>query len=78
MKTKLNETQMVTILDELYAKVLNGVPKVPVVGGIIGGTVDISSTQTIGKNAYNIFIKKEMPSHETVKNASFDISNDEF
>lgn len=28
MKTKLNETQMVTILDELYAKVLNGVPKV--------------------------------------------------
>lgn len=57
---------------------VNLIKLVPVFGGIIGGAVDISSTQIIAKNAYNIFIKKEIPSNETVKSASFDIFNDEF
>lgn len=37
---------------------------VPVLGGVIGGSVDVASTRVIGKNAYNIFIKGEMPSKE--------------
>ena len=40
---------------------------VPVVGGFVGGGVDVASTRIIGKNAYNIFIKGEMPVEETEK-----------
>lgn len=77
--TSINQKVGFRLITKLGTKgAVNLVKLVPVVGGIIGGAVDISSTQIIGKNAYNIFIKKEMPSHETVKNASFDISNDEF
>lgn len=39
---------------------VNLVKLVPVAGGIIGGAMDIGSTQIIAKNAYNIFIKKQM------------------
>ena len=34
---------------------------VPVVGGFVGGGIDVASTRIIGKNAYNIFVKGEMP-----------------
>lgn len=37
---------------------------VPVIGGVIGGGVDAASTRVIGQNAYNIFVKGEMPSEE--------------
>lgn len=35
---------------------------VPVLGGIIGGGIDIASTRVIGYNAYKIFMKGETPS----------------
>ncbi|MDD4371123.1 MAG: EcsC family protein [Anaerostipes sp.] len=41
---------------------VNLVKLVPVAGGIIGGAIDIGSTNIIARNAYTIFIKKEMPS----------------
>ena len=34
---------------------------VPVVGGVVGGTVDIGSTKIIAENAYSIFIKRQVP-----------------
>lgn len=37
---------------------------VPVVGGVIGGGVDIASTRIIGINAYKIFVEGEMPNLE--------------
>ena len=37
---------------------------VPVVGGFVGGGIDVASTRIIGKNAYNIFVKGEMPTLE--------------
>jgi len=37
---------------------------VPVVGGFVGGGIDVASTRIIGKNAYNIFVKGEMPTKE--------------
>ena len=40
---------------------------VPVVGGFVGGGIDVASTRIIGKNAYNIFIKGEMPTKEEVE-----------
>lgn len=41
--------------------VINLVKLVPLAGGIVGGAIDMSSTQIIAQNAYNIFIKKEIP-----------------
>lgn len=43
--------------------VVNLVKLVPVAGGVVGGAMDMSSTQIIARNAYNIFIKKQMPSN---------------
>lgn len=40
---------------------------VPVVGGFVGGGIDVASTRIIGKNAYNIFVKGEMPTKEDAK-----------
>ena len=37
---------------------------VPVLGGVIGGGIDVASTKTIGYNAYNIFIKGELPDNK--------------
>lgn len=51
---------------------VNLVKLVPVAGGIIGGAIDIGSTNIIAKNAYNIFIKKEMSSNESTKNSPKD------
>ena len=41
---------------------------VPVVGGIVGGGIDAASTKIIGKNAYKIFIKGEMPTTDDEEN----------
>ena len=40
---------------------------VPVVGGLVGGGIDVASTRIIGKNAYNIFIKGDMPEKEEIE-----------
>lgn len=40
---------------------------VPVVGGFVGGGIDVASTRIIGKNAYKIFVKCEMPTKEEVE-----------
>lgn len=40
---------------------------IPVVGGVVGGGFDIASTSVIGKNAYSIFMKGEMPSKEEIE-----------
>lgn len=40
---------------------------VPVVGGFVGGGIDVASTRIIGKNAYNIFVKGEMPTKEDAR-----------
>lgn len=34
---------------------------VPVIGGVIGGGIDVASTRVIGNNAYKIFMKGELP-----------------
>ncbi len=41
---------------------------VPVVGGFVGGGIDVASTRIIGKNAYKIFVKGEMPTKEEEEN----------
>ena len=41
---------------------------VPVVGGFVGGGIDVASTRIIGKNAYKIFVKGEMPTKEKIDN----------
>jgi len=40
---------------------VNIVKVVPVVGGVIGGGIDVGATKIIGSNAYRLFIKGEMP-----------------
>lgn len=53
--------------------VVNLVKLVPVAGGVVGGTMDMSSTQIIARNAYNIFIKKQMPSNSNSEEDSEEI-----
>jgi len=57
--------------------VVNIVKLVPIAGGIIGGVVDVGSTQIIAKNAYHIFIKKQMPSSSKTVEESEDIIDEE-
>lgn len=40
---------------------------VPVLGGLIGGGIDIASTRVIGYNAYKIFMKGETPTTEELE-----------
>lgn len=40
---------------------------VPVLGGVIGGGMDVASTQIIGKNAYSVFMKGEIPTKEELE-----------
>ena len=35
---------------------------------MVGGGIDVASTRIIGKNAYRLFIKGEMPSKEKEEN----------
>lgn len=34
---------------------------VPIAGGVFGGAMDVASTKAIGDNAYDLFIKRELP-----------------
>lgn len=43
---------------------MNFVKLVPLAGGVVGGAIDIGSTKIIAKNAYNIFIKNQIPNYE--------------
>lgn len=40
---------------------INLVKLVPVAGGLIGGAIDIGSTQIIARNAYRLFVDRELP-----------------
>ncbi|MDD4375532.1 MAG: EcsC family protein [Clostridia bacterium] len=40
---------------------------VPVIGGVIGGGIDVASTRVIGNNAYKIFIEGELPTNDNVE-----------
>lgn len=40
---------------------------VPILGGVIGGSVDIVSTRIIGYNTFKIFMKGELPSVDEIK-----------
>ena len=42
---------------------------VPVAGGIIGGGIDVASTQIIGNNAFSLFFKGKIPSKEEIENS---------
>lgn len=39
---------------------------VPVIGGVIGGGVDLVTTKTIANNAYRLFIKGNIDSNEVL------------
>lgn len=54
--TKFGETGMINL-----GKML------PVIGGVIGGGMDVASTKVIGYNAYKVFIKNEMPNNEDIQ-----------
>ena len=41
---------------------------VPVLGGVIGGGIDVASTRVIGNNAYSIFIKGELSKLDKIEN----------
>lgn len=43
---------------------VNFVKLVPIAGGVIGSAVDIASTKIIANNAYNIFVKNQMPEYK--------------
>lgn len=44
--------------------VINLGTAVPIIGGVIGGSIDVASTKIIGDNVYRIFIKGQAPSKE--------------
>jgi len=76
--TSINQKVGFRLLTKFGTKgAVNFVKLVPVAGGIIGSVVDIGSTQIIAKNAYNVFIKKKMPSNNKVDNKSEDIFHEE-
>lgn len=45
---------------------------VPVIGGVIGGGIDIASTKIIGSNVYKIFINGELPNEKFDENSIYD------
>lgn len=55
--TKINETVGFRLITKFGEKgVINLGQAIPIVGGLIGGTIDAVSTNTIGNVARNIFI----------------------
>jgi uncharacterized protein (DUF697 family) len=66
--TLINQKVGFRLLTKFGTKgVVNFVKLVPIAGGIIGGAIDIGSTRVIGRNAYNIFIKNQIPEYEIGK-----------
>lgn len=63
--TSINQKVGFRLLTKFGTKgAVNLVKFVPVAGGLIGGGIDIVSTKVIAKNAYNIFIKKQIPKYK--------------
>ena len=59
--TKINQTVGFRLITKFGEKgVINLGKAIPVLGGIIGGAVDITSTNTIGNTARDIFIVKDL------------------
>ena len=76
--TSINQKVGFRLLTKFGTKgAVNLVKLVPVAGGIIGGVIDIGSTQIIAKNAFNIFIKKQIPSNSKAVEESKDIIDEE-
>ncbi len=56
--TKINQKVGFRFVTKFGEKgIVNLAKVVPVIGGVIGGGVDVASTRVIGANAYNLFIK---------------------
>jgi len=63
--TSINQKVGFRLLTKFGTKgVVNFVKLVPLAGGVVGGAIDIGSTKIIAKNAYNIFIKNQIPNYE--------------
>lgn len=45
---------------------VNLVKVIPLAGGLIGGAIDVGTTKIIANNAYNLFIKNQVPAYEIV------------
>lgn len=52
--------------------VVNLVKLVPIAGGVIGGAIDIGSTKMIAQNAFNVFIKNQIPTRSDDLNEVMD------
>lgn len=46
---------------------VNLVKIVPLAGGLIGGAIDIGTTKIIANNAYNLFIKNQVPVYKIIE-----------
>jgi len=76
--TSINQKVGFRLLTKFGSKgIVNLVKLVPVVGGVIGGSIDIGSTRVIAKNAYNVFIKNHIPPTREAANTN-DIIDEEF
>lgn len=63
---KINQKVGFRLITKFGTKgVINIAKAVPVVGGVIGGVIDVASTKIIAKNAYNLFIKNMIPSDDS-------------
>lgn len=75
--TSINQKVGFRLLTKFGSKgIVNLVKLVPVVGGVIGGSIDIGSTRVIAKNAYNVFIKNHIPPTRETANTN-DIIDEE-
>ena len=52
--------------------VVNLVKLVPIAGGVIGGAIDLGSTKMIAQNAFNVFIKNQIPTRSDDLNEVMD------
>lgn len=60
--TKINQKVGFRLLTKFGEKgAINLVKMVPLVGGVIGGGIDVSSTKVIGFNARRIFVNNKIP-----------------
>ncbi|WP_084659244.1 EcsC family protein [Ruminococcus sp. YE71] len=45
----------------ILKNMVKSINAVPIAGGVFGGAMDVASTKTIGDNAYDLFILRELP-----------------
>jgi len=75
--TKINQKVGFRFVTKAGEKgIINLANAVPVVGGLIGGGVDVVSTQIIGNNAYNLFVKGKVVSKKEIEKTIKDIPID--